>query len=275
MKHHDNIKQIKLENNRITNKRIKRNEINSKKINTNGNEIRIYEIMGYDYPNYENIYNNKNIMNYLYFINEKPIKEFSEHKKDITDLSWSKFKFNYLLSSSIDNYVILWDIIKKPNCKGKFKHDDYVTCIQFSPTDENIFITGCFNKSIRIYNINDIIKKSKDKLKETISKTPTKNYGDILIQDKIEEMRIKKEEEDAKYETNKKNKKNIRNLYGSTKSRLASIKAQNQAPKDKIQSFGEFLKNISQFNYNPSKNEYLACQLVFAFFALDLYLKYK
>ena len=188
MKHHDNIKQIKLENNRITNKRIKRNEINSKKINTNGNEIRIYEIMGYDYPNYENIYNNKNIMNYLYFINEKPIKEFSEHKKDITDLSWSKFKFNYLLSSSIDNYVILWDIIKKPNCKGKFKHDDYVTCIQFSPTDENIFITGCFNKSIRIYNINDIIKKSKDKLKETISKTPTKNYGDILIQDKITSM---------------------------------------------------------------------------------------
>jgi len=151
-------------------------------------KIRIYEIMGYDYPNYENIYNNKNIMNYLYFINEKPIKEFSEHKKDITDLSWSKFKFNYLLSSSIDNYVILWDIIKKPNCKGKFKHDDYVTCIQFSPTDENIFITGCFNKSIRIYNINDIIKKSKDKLKETISKTPTKNYGDILIQDKITSM---------------------------------------------------------------------------------------
>lgn len=40
MKHHDNIKQIKLENNRITNKRIKRNEINSKKINTNGNEIK-------------------------------------------------------------------------------------------------------------------------------------------------------------------------------------------------------------------------------------------
>ena len=151
-------------------------------------KIRIYEIMGYDYPNYENIYNNKNIMNYLYFINEKPIKEFSEHRKDITDLSWSKFKFNYLLSSSIDNYVILWDIIKKPNCKGKFKHDDYVTCIQFSPTDENIFITGCFNKSIRIYNINDVIKKSKEKLKETISKTPTKNYGDILIQDKITSM---------------------------------------------------------------------------------------
>ena len=37
-------------------------------------KIRIYELMGYDYDKYENTYNNKNIMNYLYFINEKPIK---------------------------------------------------------------------------------------------------------------------------------------------------------------------------------------------------------
>ena len=34
-----------------------------------------------------------------------------------------------------------------------------------------------------------------------------------IVLDKIEEMRIKKEEEDAKYETNKNNKKTIKNLY--------------------------------------------------------------
>ena len=86
------------------------------------------------------------------------------------------------------------------------------------------------------YNLNAVLLSKEDNTKYLKTKTFFKNLEIVL--DKIEEMRIKKEEEDAKYETNKKNKKNIRNLYGSTKSRLASIKAQNQAPKDKIQSFG-------------------------------------
>ena len=86
------------------------------------------------------------------------------------------------------------------------------------------------------YNLNAVLLSKEDNTKYLKTKTFFKNLEIVL--DKIEEMRIKKEEEDAKYETNLKGKKNIRNLYGSTKSRLADIKAQNQAPKDKIQSFG-------------------------------------
>ena len=149
-------------------------------------KIRIYELMGYDYDNYETSYNNKTIMNYLYLVNEKPIKELS-HKKDITDLCWSPFKYNLLLSSSVDNDVILWDVSKNKNCLiKKYKHDDYVTCVQFSPTDENIFITGCFDKYIRIYKINDDNKVNKNnKNMKDISRTITDSFGFFNIADKI------------------------------------------------------------------------------------------
>ena len=149
-------------------------------------KIRIYELMGYDYDNYETSYNNKTIMNYLYLVNEKPIKELS-HKKDITDLCWSPFKYNLLLSSSVDNDVILWDVSKNKNCLiKKYKHDDYVTCVQFSPTDENIFITGCFDKYIRIYKINDDNKVNKNnKNVKDISRTITDSFGFFNIADKI------------------------------------------------------------------------------------------
>ena len=149
-------------------------------------KIRIYELMGYDYDNYETSYNNKTIMNYLYLVNEKPIKELS-HKKDITDLCWSPFKYNLLLSSSVDNDVILWDVSKNNNCLiKKYRHDDYVTCVQFSPTDENIFITGCFDKYIRIYKINDDNKvNKKNKNVKDISRTLTDSFGFFNITDKI------------------------------------------------------------------------------------------
>ena len=145
-------------------------------------KIRIYELMGYDYDKYEKIYDNKNIINYLYFINEKPIKELTEHKKDITDLSWSPFKYDLLLSCSIDNFVILWDISNDKNCLiKKIEHDDYVTCVQFSPINDNIFVTGCFDKYVRIYDVNKInIKENKE-----FAKTTTLNFGLLNLSDKI------------------------------------------------------------------------------------------
>ena len=150
-------------------------------------KIRIYELMGYDYDKYETSYNNKNIMNYLYLVNEKPIKELSEHKKDITDLSWSPFNHDLLLSSSVDNYVILWDISKNKDCLiEKFKHEDYVTCVQFSPTDENIFISGCFDKFVRIYKIKkDNENNYKNKNIKDIKRTSTDSFGFFNITDKI------------------------------------------------------------------------------------------
>ena len=79
------------------------------------------------------------------------------------------------------------DVSKNKNCLiKKYKHDDYVTCVQFSPTDESIFITGCFDKYIRIYKINDDNKvNKKNKNMKDISRTITDSFGFFNIADKI------------------------------------------------------------------------------------------
>ena len=102
--------------------------------------------MGYDYEKYEKDYNSKNVINFLHFVCEKAFKELNGHKHDITDLSWSSFKKDLLLSSSVDHFVCLWDINKENNCLiKKFEHNDIVTSVQFSPYSENIFISGYCN----------------------------------------------------------------------------------------------------------------------------------
>ena len=123
--------------------------------------IRIYEIMGYNYEKYQKDYNSKNIISFLHFVSEKAIRELIGHKNDITDLSWSPFKYDLLLSASSDHFVILWDISREDNCLLKrFEHNDLLTSVQFSPINENIFVSGCLDKFVRIYNIKKYIKQS-------------------------------------------------------------------------------------------------------------------
>lgn len=150
-------------------------------------KIRIYEIMGYDYEKYEKNYNSQTLKNFLYFIEEKPIKELYGHKKDITDLAWSPFRNELLLSSSVDHFVILWDISKENNCVvEKFDHKDLVTSIQFSPINENIFITGCFDKYVRIYNISKYINTIYNNMEDNVDieinleKTKKKNLKESI-----------------------------------------------------------------------------------------------
>ena len=151
-------------------------------------KIRIYEIMGYEYEKYEKEYNSKNLMYFLHFIEEKPIKELYGHKSDITDLSWSPFMNDLLLSASVDHYVILWDISKEDHCLiEKFEHNDIITCIQFSPKNKNIFVTGCFDKYVRLYNISNYIR-----LKEKNNNNLNNIYNNIEEDIEINEERIQK-----------------------------------------------------------------------------------
>ena len=74
--------------------------------------IKIFSFFNYNSDDFDFIYTKKNILNYFKFISEKPILNLNQHKKDIIDLSWSSYNFELLLSASVDNYVILWDISK-------------------------------------------------------------------------------------------------------------------------------------------------------------------
>ncbi|XP_047179043.1 WD repeat-containing protein 44-like [Vigna umbellata] len=83
---------------------------------------------------------------------EKPLREFHGHRGEVLDLSWSNN--NYLLSSSVDKTVRLWQV-NNDRCLKVFSHSNYVTCIQFNPVDDNYFISGSIDGKVRIWAISD------------------------------------------------------------------------------------------------------------------------
>ncbi|GKB98733.1 WD repeat-containing protein 44-like protein, partial [Tanacetum coccineum] len=86
----------------------------------------------------------------VFGLSEKPVCTFKGHQEDILDLAWSRSQL--LISSSMDKTVRLWDI-KKKSCLKQFAHSDYVTCIQFNPTDDDYFISGSLDKKVRIWSV--------------------------------------------------------------------------------------------------------------------------
>ena len=126
-------------------------------LGTKNGTILIYNFFNYNSDDFDFVYTKKNICNYFKFISEKPYLVLDKHTKDIIDLSWSPFNFNLLLSASVDHYVILWDISKNngDNIIKKFNHHEIITCLSFNPVNPNIFVTGCFDKFIRFFKIDE------------------------------------------------------------------------------------------------------------------------
>ncbi|KAJ1388505.1 WD40/YVTN repeat-like-containing domain superfamily [Sesbania bispinosa] len=83
---------------------------------------------------------------------EKPLREFHGHRSEVLDLCWSNN--NYLLSSSVDKTVRLWQV-NHDHCLKVFSHSNYVTCVQFNPVDDNYFISGSIDGKVRIWAIPD------------------------------------------------------------------------------------------------------------------------
>ncbi|KAK2390759.1 Transducin/WD40 repeat superfamily protein [Trifolium repens] len=88
----------------------------------------------------------------IFRLSEKPLREFHGHRNEVLNLSWSKN--NYLLSSSVDKTVRLWQV-NHDHCLKVFSHSNYVTCIQFNPVDEDYFISGSIDGKVRIWTIPD------------------------------------------------------------------------------------------------------------------------
>ena len=82
----------------------------------------------------------------------KLIWEHDGHTSSILDLSWSKN--NFLLSSSMDKTVRLYHV-SRAECLCAFKHNDFVTSIQFHPRDDRFFLAGSLDSKIRLWSIPD------------------------------------------------------------------------------------------------------------------------
>ncbi|EXJ94519.1 hypothetical protein A1O1_02915 [Capronia coronata CBS 617.96] len=82
----------------------------------------------------------------------KLLREYEGHTSSILDLSWSKN--NFLLSSSMDKTVRLYHV-SRAECLCAFKHNDFVTSIQFHPRDDRFFLAGSLDAKLRLWSIPD------------------------------------------------------------------------------------------------------------------------
>jgi WD repeat-containing protein 44 len=80
------------------------------------------------------------------------VREYDGHTSSVLDLSWSKN--NFLLSSSMDKTVRLYHISRE-ECLCAFKHNDFVTSIQFHPRDDRFFLAGSLDSKLRLWSIPD------------------------------------------------------------------------------------------------------------------------
>ena len=230
----------------------------------NGNgKIRIYEIMGYDYEKYEKEYNSKNIMNFLHFIEEKPIKELFGHKSDITDLSWSPFQYDLLLSASFDHSVIVWDISNENNnLVEKYEHGDIVTSVQFSPTNKNYFVTGCLDKYVRIYNISNYInQRNKDNTLDNImdNHIDNNNIHSDIDNNNIENKNKKKRKGKLKESVSNFSLKDIKDFFNIT-DKITCVSYFPDGNQIAIGSYNGKINIYDLFNNNVRYNHSFTCR---------------
>jgi len=74
------------------------------------------------------------------------------HSGDVVDLSWSKSTSKFLLSASVDKTVKLW-CVKDKHCLQTFHHNDLVTSVDFHPVQDLLFVTGCMDRTLRIWAV--------------------------------------------------------------------------------------------------------------------------
>lgn len=88
----------------------------------------------------------------VFRIDEDPLHEFRGHCGEVLALSWSSNEC--LLSSSVDNTVRFWQVGNK-ECLKVFPHNNYVTCVEFNPVNNNYFISGSIDGKIRIWEVSN------------------------------------------------------------------------------------------------------------------------
>ncbi|XP_051148884.1 WD repeat-containing protein YMR102C-like isoform X2 [Andrographis paniculata] len=86
----------------------------------------------------------------VFKLSEKPVHEFHGHQGEVLALSWSRN--GHLISSSVDKTARLWKV-GHDHSLGVYPHNNYVTCVDFNPADDNNFITGSIDGKLRIWRV--------------------------------------------------------------------------------------------------------------------------
>lgn len=104
------------------------------------------------------------------FLWPTPLRILFGHTQDVIDISWSKSHF--ILSASADHNVRLWHVTRG-DCLQVFRHPDIATSIDFHPLHDRYFISGCFDRRLRVWDIiSDARTKEWVSLSETVRNIP-------------------------------------------------------------------------------------------------------
>lgn len=103
-----------------------------------------------------------------------PYRVYSGHDESVLDIAWSGSSF--LLSASADMCVRLWRLEDRAKSLKLFKHDDIVTSVDFHPTNDTLFVSGCFDGKVTLWdniqgNLHDF-SKNKDAAVTSVSFAP-------------------------------------------------------------------------------------------------------
>lgn len=107
-------------------------------------------IDGEHYQENEKHQSNKGRMEITHFIHPEPYRVLEGHTSDVIDVAWSKLEF--LLSASTDKTVRLWHV-RTSDCLQFFRHPDIVTAVEFHPLQDRYYISGCFDRKLRVWDI--------------------------------------------------------------------------------------------------------------------------
>lgn len=148
--------------------------------------LKIWEIMSFE--DSIDLYEHNCIKEFLSFFDEIAFRIYSDHKKDIIDIAWSEKNNNMLVTVSIDHTAMLWDINREYSIKS-YQHNSIVSCVAFYPNvplniygvdnEDDVFITGCFDKKVRIWgkdNKKPVVVIYVSELITSISFFPEANY---------------------------------------------------------------------------------------------------
>lgn len=86
----------------------------------------------------------------IFRILEKPLHEFHGHRE--CNSGNGHHFLQYLLSSSVDKTARLWQV-GQDQCRGVYSHNNYVTCVEFNPMDDNFFISGSIDGKVRLWEV--------------------------------------------------------------------------------------------------------------------------